>query len=84
MECPNIDLCMQCTHVYSLCIACNDILASTQAEVASRDDKIRQLEESCKQLVAQVSTALDIVRVYICIVCIQWELILCVKRSQPT
>ena len=70
--------------MYSLCIACNAILSSTQAEVASRDAMIRQLEERCELLTAQVSTALDNIYylamcpLYVCILCIvdiQWALI---------
>ena len=53
--------CARNAHTYALHIACNVLLSSTQAEVASRDAKIRQLEERCEQLVPQVSPALDIV-----------------------
>lgn len=44
-------------HIHSLCIA-HDDLSSTQAEVASRDANISQLEETCQQLQIQVSSAI--------------------------
>ena len=53
--------CARNAHTYALHIACNVLLSSTQAEAASRDAKIRLLEERCEQLVPQVSPALDIV-----------------------
>ena len=49
--------CARNAHTYALHIACNVLLSSTQAEVASRDAKIRQLEERCELLEAQVSPA---------------------------
>ena len=52
LKCPNI-----CTaHIHSLCTVLNDyLLSSTQADIANRDADIRQLEEKCEQLEAQVS-----------------------------
>ena len=41
-----------------VCPAYNFLLSSTQSEVASRDAHIRQLEERCEQLEAQVSLAI--------------------------
>ena len=41
-----------------VCSAYNFLLSSTQSEVASRDANIRQLEERCELLEAQVSLAI--------------------------
>ena len=46
---------MQSLHV---CSAHNFLLSSTQSAVASRDANIRQLEEKCELLEAQVSLAI--------------------------
>ena len=41
-----------------VCSAHNFLLSSTQSEVASRDANIRQLEERCELLEAQVSLSI--------------------------
>ena len=45
-------------HEISVCRAQYILLSSTQSAVASRDANIRQLEEKCEQLEAQVSLAI--------------------------
>ena len=44
-----------CAHMYI-----DSDLSSTQAEIVSRDDKIRQVAERCEQLDAQVQVRLGI------------------------
>ena len=49
---------LEFAHEISMRCAQYFLLSSTQSEVASRDANIRQLEERCEQLEAQVSLAI--------------------------